>query len=374
MKNVAFVHDWLLGMRGGERCLDELLRMYPGADVFTLLYSQPEVSKRISDSAVFPSLLQYLPGVQSYYRYLLPFYPVAMWQLGRQLQREHKKKNYDLVISVSHCAAKNIRVPRGVPHLCYCLSPVRYLWDQFERYFGGRRIEPIVKMLLPLLQAWDVRGALRVTRFVGISEFIRKRISTYYGRDADVVYPPVRTDWITPRVEGEQGSGFLVACALVPYKNVHVIVEAFNELQLPLTIVGSGPEKKALQAAAKGNITFVANLTEAELALKYRQSRAMVFAAEEDFGMTPVEMQAAGRPVIAFGRGGALETVCSEGKKKTGVFFSDLNARSLAIAVQDFLDQESEFTVENCITQAAKFSVVSFEKDFLSAVQKTVSQ
>ncbi len=235
---VALVHDWLLGVRGGERCLEVLVDFFPDADVFTLFHNPASMSETLKRPKVVASCLNKLPGVKHYYRHLLPFYAIGVFDLERKIA----KGNYDLVVSVSHCVAKNVRTPPGVFHLCYCLTPVRYLWDQYDVYFGKKRIEPLIRMIAERMRTWDTSSAQRVHRFIAISKFVRTRIARCWGRDADVVYPPVRTDWIRPRAEGDLGEGFLCANALVPYKNVELVVRTFNELKLPLTIVGSGPE------------------------------------------------------------------------------------------------------------------------------------
>lgn len=357
---VALVHDWLTGMRGGERCLEELCQIFPQADIYTLLYTEQNISATIREHRPRTGLLQRVPGVRRYYRYLLPLFPLAIRNLSKQLKAQAPLDGYDLVISVSHCVAKNIRLPKSTFHLCYCLTPMRYLWDQYDAYFAGKRIEPLVRMFRGPLQGWDTAAAEHVDQFVGISEFIKARIQTIYERDAEVVYPPVRADWITPAETGELGHGFLVVNALVPYKNTEVIIHAFNKIGEPLTIVGDGPQRKYLESIACANISFLQNISDEKLARLYRGARGMIFAAEEDFGMTPVEMQAAGRPVIAYGRGGALETVVDSGENPTGIFFYDLSAEGIAAAVHNFLDRENSFTVNSCLENAEKFSLQRF--------------
>lgn len=368
---VALVHDWLIGMRGGERCLEVLLEMYPDADVYTLFYDAKSVTPVISERKVFPSLLNRLPKVGRYYRHLLPLFPFAIKQLGRQLQREHASRPYDLVVSISHCAAKNIPVPSGVSHISYCLTPMRYIWDQYASYFEGKKLEPLIRQIAKYLRRWDVAGAQRVTRFVAISQFVRSRIQRYYTCDAAVAFPPVRTDWIRVARANDPGRGFLAVNALVPYKNVDLIVQAFNQLPETLTIVGSGPEAKKLKEMAGGNIQFVDGLTDDALAGLYRDAKAMVFAAVEDFGMTPVEMQAAGRPVIALRAGGACETV-EDGTEKTGVFFDQPDPQAIVKAVREFLTRQAEFTVDKCRKNALRFSREHFEQSFRAIVAEVV--
>lgn len=366
---VALVHDWLLGMRGGERCLEVLCELFPEADIYTLFYDAPAISSKIREHRVMRSWLGALPNVRAYYRYLLPIFSLGMRHLSRRLRQAHRSNPYDLVISVSHCVAKNIDVPLGVSHICYCLTPTRYLWDQYDRYFHHHPLEPVIRLIVKPLRAADVAASDAVDHFIGISNFIAARIERVYGREADVIYPPVRADWIAARNDDDQGKGFLCVNALVPYKNVHAIIEAFNVLQLPLTIVGTGPEESRLKGIAASNIRFVGWVSDLELAELYRTSRALVFAAEEDFGMTPVEMQLAGRPVIGLKAGGCLETIVGSGSRPTGVFFETPEKEAIINAVQYFLDQEQHFTVDNCLKNAAQFSVDQFSARFAALLQ-----
>lgn len=363
---VALVHDWLLGMRGGERCLETLCDLFPNARVYTLFYEPAEISATIRDRQPRVSALGLLPGVRRYYRHLFPLYPLGVRSLSAQLARDHAQEPFDLVISVSHCAVKNIRVPAGVRHLCYCLTPARYLFDQYAAYFARSRLEPVIRRVVERLRRWDQAGSAGVDHFVAISSFIAERIKKAYGRSSSIIYPPVDTSWIAPCRSIERTSEFLSVSALVPYKNVELVVRVFTQLGLPLTVVGRGPEASRLRSAAGPNITFLGHVSEQRLAELYARSAALVFAAEEDFGMTPVEMQAAGGPVIALGRGGSLETVRGGSEEPTGVFFSDPNEESLRVAVEYFLDRRHDFTVDNCVKHAQRFSKEIFCERFRS--------
>jgi glycosyltransferase involved in cell wall biosynthesis len=351
-------------MRGGERCLEVLCEMFPDADIYTGFYQKDNITDCINSHTVRVSNLGALPGVKRYYRYLLPLYPLAAASLSRAIRRKHEKDPYDLVISISHCLAKNVITPEGSLHVSYCLTPMRYIWDQFDSYFKGRRIEPLVRRFLPSLRRWDTVGAKGVSHFIGISNFVAKRIERVYGRSAAVVYPPVRSDWVPCRKEQETAKGFLCVSALVPYKNVDLIVEAFNRNGEQLTIVGSGPEDLRLKRMAKGNICFLEGLSDEQLGELYRTSRALVFAAEEDFGMTPVEMQASGGPVICFGKGGALETVDGHGDNPSGMYFSEATAESLMATIEDFKTREREFKIAACCEKAESFSAEHFKAEF----------
>ncbi|MBP9837185.1 MAG: glycosyltransferase [Proteobacteria bacterium] len=357
---VAIVHDWLVGMRGGERCLEIITEIIPNADIYTLFLERDNLSPALQAQKIYPSVLQKLPFVNKYYRYLLPFYKFAVEDINQKLQAE----KYDLVISISHCVAKNITPPRGAYHLCYCLTPARYFFDHYETYFSGKKLEPLIRQVVSYLRKWDLEKVVSVDKFCAISNFVKERIANIYKRDAEVVYPPVRQDWPAANIKTNNPQGFLCVSALVPYKNVELIVDAFNVLSLPLTIVGSGPEEKKLKKKAKNNIKFVDFVDDEELSDIYAGAQAFVFAAKEDFGITPVEAQAHGKPVVCFGEGAVLETVVGKGPESTGVFFYDLSVEGLIDAVKHFYHRQEEITVDNCLRQAEKFSVEIFKDNF----------
>lgn len=365
---VAIIHDWLLGMRGGERCLEVIAGLFPKVDIYTLFYDQNAVTEDIKRHGVFTSSLQKLPFVKKYYRALLPFYFIGIKEINKKLV----ENNYDLVISISHCVAKNVTVPKNTFHLCYCLTPVRYFWDQYDTYFSKSLFEPLIRRIIEPLRRWDVAAAKRVDKFLGISEFVVQRIRRIYQKDARVVYPPVRTDWIKVKKEIAKEKFFLCVNALVPYKNTDLIVQTFNFLKLPLIIVGTGPEEAKLKQLAKSNIKFINNISDLSLGELYRDCQALVFAAKEDFGMTPVEAQAAGSPVICYEEGGVLETVNFKKGEETGIGFSTLSVDSLANAVNEFCHRQDDFTVDNCVKQAKKFSLENFKLEFLAALKEVV--
>ncbi len=362
---VAIVHDWLLGMRGGERCLEVIADLFPQVDIYTLFYDPRAVTKEIKRHTIFVSSLQKFPFVKKYYRALLPIYCLGIKEISKKLA----ENNYDLVISISHCVAKNVLVPKNTYHLCYCLTPVRYFWDQYDSYFSKSFFEPVIRKIINQLRTWDVQGAKNVDCFLGISEFVVERIRKIYQKEAAVVYPPVKTDWIEARKDKEKGKFFLCVNALVPYKNTQLIVETFNSLQYPLIIVGSGPEENRLKSLAQSNIKFINNIEDLELAKLYKECQTLVFAAKEDFGMTPVEVQAAGRPVICYAQGGVLETVNFKKGEETGLGFSELSTEALAAAVNEFFHRQDDFTVDNCIKQAKKFSLENFKLGFCRVLE-----
>lgn len=371
---VALVHDWLTGMRGGERCLQAFLAMFPDAHIYTLVHAPGTTSDVIDRQVLGTSVLQHFPGVARYYRALLPLYPIAAALLRIPDQ-------YDVVISLSHAAAKNVTVPANTPHFCYTFTPMRYAWDQAEAYFGTAT--PLLWPLLAGLRRWDVAGSQNVRDFVSISRFVAARVRCFYNRASTVIYPPVDTSWIPTFTSKSwvQGEAFLYAGALVPYKGGQVVIEAFNALGLPLWVVGGGPLLKSLRASAKGNVMFLGRLDDKELADRYRACRALVFPALEDFGMIPVEVMAAGRPVIGLAAGGVAESVLGmtvgdlqpTPKEATGILIPRIPGRSRAYpvtsdhvvnAVRYFLEREGDFSSAACVQRAGAFSPAIFAQSW----------
>jgi glycosyltransferase involved in cell wall biosynthesis len=305
---VVLVHDWLTGMRGGEKVLEVLCETFPHADLLTLFHVPGSVSPTIERLQPRASLLQHIPGARRFYRYCLPLFPTVI---------EHfDLDRYDLVISTSHCAAKAVVKTGRARHLCYCLTPMRYAWDQFEQYFGEARVGSTANRLLrPVLRRlarWDAATAGRVDRYVAISQHVASRIRQYYNRDAVVIYPPVDTDFYRPADDETvvPEDFLLIVSALVPYKRIEVAIEASRRSGVPLRIVGDGPERDALTRLAEGTeVQFLGALSNDDIRDLYRRAAAVLLPGEEDFGIVPVEAQACGRPVIALGRGGALDTV-----------------------------------------------------------------
>ncbi len=325
---VALAHDWLNGMRGGEKVLELLCAAFPQAPIYTLIYDPRRISERINAHPVRVSALRYFPGVMQYYRYYLPFFP---WAAER-----FRLPATDLLISTSHCVAKGVRPPPGAKHLCYCFTPMRYAWGFYGEYFGSNPIkQAILRPILARLREWDRRASARVDRFVAISRHVQSRIREFYGRESDLVYPPVATDYYTLGEPGHAGFD-LVVSALVPYKRVDLAVAAYNQLGYPLKIVGAGTEFARLRAAAQSHIEFLGWQTDEQIRQLYRSCRCLVFPGEEDFGIVPVEAQACGKPVVAFGRGGALESILDG---KTGIFFHSQTVTDLLGAVESCASQ-----------------------------------
>jgi glycosyltransferase involved in cell wall biosynthesis len=340
---VALVHDWLTGMRGGERVLDALCEICPDAELFTLLHVPGSVSRRIEARPVHTSALQRLPAARRYYKHYLPLFPTLIEQFNFD--------RFDLVISSSHCVAKSVVVPGRIRHLCYCHSPMRYAWDQFDAYFGPGRIgagaSRIMRYTMARMARWDRDTADRVGTYLTNSQHVAGRIRRYYNREATVVYPPVDTDFFTP-ADGAGSPGnddlqcgpkfALVVSALVPYKRLETAIDACRLARIPLTIAGDGPERARLAQgvnnqngeSATNGVTFVGRRSDEEIRDLYRRASVVLMPGEEDFGIVPVEAQACGTPVVALARGGALETVVDG---VTGALVADPRPQAFADAI-----------------------------------------
>jgi len=302
---VALVHDWLTGMRGGEKCLEVLCRAFPDATLHTLIHRPGALSPAIEAMSIRTSPLQRVPGVHRHYRKLLPLMPLA----ARTLRPE----GVDLVVSLSHCVAKAVRVPAGVPHVCYCFTPMRYAWQGRDAYLDAWVERPVrqrlARFVLDRMRGWDRATVSRVSHFVAISETVRERIAAFYGRDSRVIAPPVDTEFYTPEPAAVRGDAYLCVSALVPYKRIDHAVTACSILGRPLVVIGDGPEADRLKRQAGPTTKFLGWQPDAVIRDHYRRCKALLFPGEEDFGIVPVEALACGAPVLALGRGGAAETV-----------------------------------------------------------------
>ena len=325
---VALVHDWLTGMRGGEKVLDVLCELFPDADLFTLVHRRGSVSAAIEGRRVTTSFVQRLPFAAARYRSYLPLFPFAIEQFSFD--------GYDLVVSSTHCAAKAVVVPGRTRHIAYCHSPMRYAWDQFDEYFGPARVGArmsrwFYRPLLARLARWDAETAPRVHRFVANSRHVAGRIQRYYNRASTVVYPPVDTNFFHPNPDvapaAPPAASALVVSALVPYKRLDRAIEACALAGVPLRIAGDGPDQDRLRQQAGNTVTFLGRVSDETLRDEYRAASVVILPGEEDFGIAPLEAQACGTPVVALARGGALETVKNG---QTGLFFPEPTAASLA--------------------------------------------
>jgi glycosyltransferase involved in cell wall biosynthesis len=328
---LAIVHDWLTGMRGGEKALEVVCERFPNAEIFTLVHVRGSVSPTIERLRIHTSFVQRLPRVKKLYRHYLPLFPTAIEQFSFD--------GFDRILSLSHCCAKSVVHPARVPHLCYCLTPMRYAWDQFEAYFGAARIgrwsSAAMRPVMARLARWDRDTAGRADRYVAISHYVAGRIGRYYNRQATVVYPPVDTDFFHPDATTPERFALIVS-ALVPYKRVGVAIAACARAGVPLTIVGDGPERAALERDAPASTRFLGRVSDDEIRALYRRAAVALLPGEEDFGIVPLEAQACGRPVVALGRGGAVETV-KHGE--TGLLVDELSAEAFADAIVDAVDR-----------------------------------
>ncbi len=340
---VALVHDWLTGMRGGERVLEELCALHPKADLFTLIHVPGATSATIEEHPIHASFLSRLPGIARHYRLFLPLFPAAIERFDLS--------GYERVVSCSHAVAKGVRAAPGARHLCYCLTPMRYVWDQQDAYLGQGARRWLSRPLVSYLQRFDRRtsGPDRVHRFVASSRAVRGRIERHYQRRANVVHPPVDTERIRPDPRGAAGDYYLLVGGFVPYKREDLAIEAFRRLAgRRLLVAGDGPTRPGLQRGAPPNVEFRGRISDAELLALYQGCRALVHPQDEDFGIVAVEAQAAGRPVIAFGRGGVLDSVRpldgdAGGPGATGIFFGAQDSEALAEAVLRFEAAEGRF-------------------------------
>ena len=359
----ALSHDWLNGMRGGEKCLEVFCRMFPGAPIFTLFYEKGKVSDTITAHPICPSPLQKFPFIFSHYRNYLPFFSAAV--------ETFDLKGYELVISTSHCVAKGVRKAPGALHICYCFTPVRYAWALFDDYFGDKPgfLKKGIGHFISRLKRWDLAANARVDHFVAISEHVRRRIRDFYGRTADVIYPPVDTDFYFPDEGVVPSEDYLMVSALVPYKRADLAIRALGAMGRRLTVIGDGPERKKLERMAGPTIQFLGWQSNEELRKHYRRARAVIFPGEEDFGIVPLEAQACGRFVIAYAKGGALETV-KDGK--TGIFFHGANAEDLKRAVECF--EKMTLDTKAARANAERFGVKRFELEMRELVSKLLKE
>lgn len=361
---IALIHDWLTGMRGGERVLEVLCELYPEADIFTLIHIKGSVSETIESHKIITSKLQKKPFVEKKYRYYLPSMPKAI--------ENFDLKDYDLIISSSHCVAKGVKPRNGALHICYCYTPMRYIWDMYDEYFGKGRANFITRMAMnmsrPKLKKWDVESSKRVDYFIAISNHIAQRIKTAYNRDSVVIYPPVNTDKFS--ISNEQVEDFyLIVSAFAPYKRIDLAIKAFNKLGYQLKIIGEGQENKKLKKIAGSNIEFLGWQPDEIIRRYYSKCKALIFPGEEDFGIVPVEAMACGRPVIAYKKGGALETVIDG---ETGLFFYPQEEEELINAIKQ--SESINWDSAKTRAQSFKFDNGVFKDKMRSFVEEKVKE
>jgi len=369
---VAIVHEWLVTLGGSELVLAELLKIYPDAQVFTLLDAMPRAQRDfLGVGDVRTSFLQRIPGIEKRYRSLLPLFPAAVRSLD--------VRDFDVVISNSHSVAKGVHTLAGQLHVSYCLSPMRYAWDLREQYLresgNDRGVRGMLaRSLLGRLRAWDRANAAHVDVFATLSHYIGARIQRAYGRESTVVYPPVDTNFFTPGSSSRRDAYYVTASRFVPYKRIDLIARAFALLpDRKLIIAGEGPDERKIRAAAGANVELVGRVDRDALRDLLRGARAFLFAAEEDFGIVPVEAQACGTPVIAYGRGGVVETVVAgdeiPAERRTGEFFLEQDAAAIADAVRRF--ESRTIDPGACRVNAERFGEARFRREFEALVARS---
>ncbi|MBD3882866.1 glycosyltransferase family 4 protein [Phormidium tenue FACHB-886] len=359
----AVIHEWLVTYAGSERVIEQILELYPDADLFSLVeFLSEEQRGFIRQKPVKTSFLQSLPFAKRHFRQYLPLMPLAIEQLDLS--------PYDLILSSNHAVAKGVITRPDQLHICYVHTPIRYAWDLQQQYLQGAKLDRGIKaaaarLILHYLRLWDLASANRVDHFIANSRYVARRIWKIYRRPATVIYPPVAVDRFVPTVPRDEF--YFTLARFVPYKRVDLIVEAFNQLGLPLVIVGDGADWERLRSLAKPNVQILRHQPEATIVDYMQRCKAFVYAAEEDFGIAAVEAQAAGAPVIAYGRGGITETVIAE---KTGLFFPEQTAESLIETVRLFEAGAFWFSSQAARHNAERFSRDRFQAEFADFVER----
>lgn len=353
---VALVHDWLTGMRGGEKVLEAFCRRFPTAPVYTLVHVPGSVSPAIESHPIHTSFVQSLPGAKRRYQRYLPLFPTAIERFDL--------RGYDLVLSTSHCVAKGALVHPGTCHLSYCHTPMRYVWSAYEEYFGKGRVGAPASWVLPAiasyLRTWDVAANVRVDDFAANSETVRQRIRRYYGREARVIHPWVDLEFFTVDATVDREDYYLVVSALVPYKRIDLVLETARRVGARFVIVGEGVQRRALEARAPSNVEFVGWVGDEALRAHYRRCGALLFPGVEDFGIVPVEAQACGAPVVGLGQGGLCETVRD---RRGGVLYRTATVEAMVDALRLFetLRAEGLWRPQVIRDEVARFGIERFE-------------
>jgi glycosyltransferase involved in cell wall biosynthesis len=357
MMRVALIHDWLNQIGGAESVLESLVRLFPGAPVFTSMYAPDVMPAQYREWDIRTTFMQHLPGVTTHHQAYMPVYPMAFSTLNLA--------GHDLVLSNKSGFCHGVPCPRGAVHVCYCLTPTRFLW-QYETYRAREHLngglDLLLKPVVGLLRRWDYAAAQRVQHFIAISSEIQERIRRFYDRESTIVYPPVDIRRFGPST-GSQGDYFLAGGRLIPYKRVDLVVQACSLLGLKLVVYGDGRDRPTLEQLAGPSVTFVGRVSWDELARLFQGARAFIFPGLEDFGIAPVEAQAAGRPVIAFAGGGALDSVIPG---RTGEFFAQQNVESLAAVLASF--DPARYDPAECRANAERFSTERFERELKESV------
>lgn len=366
---VALVHDWLVNYGGAEDVVSAILEIYPDADIYTLVYDQKKMKGHFEGKKIIPSRLQKIPFATKLYTKLLKFMPAAF--------EAFDLSGYDLVICSSSSCAKGVITSPLTAQVAFIHTPMRYAWDLFYDYQrrSGRLTRFFMKLWMPQIRLWDYVSSQRIDKIVSNSKYIARRVKKFWGRDAQVIYPPVNCEYFSP-AEGSSREDFYVFFSrLVPYKRADLAIDACAALGKKLLVIGGGSEAKKLKERAKGNsnITFTGRISDEKVREYLQKCKALIFCAEEDFGIIPVQAQACGTPVIAFGKGGATETVI---ENKTGVFFAEQTAESCAAAIQAFekLEAAGKFDEKKIAAHAKTFGRDRFIKEFKAACQEALAE
>jgi len=360
---IAIVHDWLVTYAGAERVLEQIINLFPDADLYSLIDFLPKEKRFfIKNKKVNTSFIQYLPFAKKKYRSYLPFFPYAIERFDLS--------EYELIISVSHCVAKGVKTNKSQKHICICCSPVRYAWDLREQYLKETKLDKgfksiLANFILDRIKNWDIKTIDRVTDYVAISKYIADRIKRNYNKNSTVIYPPVDVNKF--ELYEKKEDFYLTASRMVPYKKIDLIVETFSKIpEKKLVVIGDGPEFDKIKKLAGKNIELLGYQEDKILKDYMKRAKAFVFAAEEDFGIVPVEAQACGTPVIAYGKGGAVETVV---ENKTGLFFYRQDVDSLIECVEKFEKIYEKFDFKEIRKNSERFSVERFRKEFIEFVK-----
>ena len=362
---VAIVHDWLVNYGGAERVVEQMLALYPDADIYTLVYDKKKMASHFAPQKVHTSFVQKLPNASKLYTKLLNFMPKAF--------ESFDFSGYDLIIASSSSCAKGIITPPAVPYLAYIHSPMRYAWDLYFDYYraSGRLTRFFMKRWMPALRQWDYISSQRIDTLVANSRYIARRIKKCWNRDAQVIHPPVDVERLSPNGNAPEDF-YVVFSRFVPYKRIDLAISACGQAGRKLVVIGGGSQEKELKALAARykDITFTGRISDDDVKGYLQRGRALIFCAEEDFGIIPVEAQACGRPVIAYGKGGARETVLDG---KTGVFFDAQSTDALLAALQRFeqLEKDGAFDAQAIAAHAQQFSAARFRSELKAAIEAT---
>ncbi len=357
-RKVALVHYWLVSMRGGEKVLESLCRMYPDAHIFTHVLNKEGLSPFLQERTIHTSFIQKLPFAKKHYQKYLPLMPLALEQLDLS--------DYDLIISSESGPAKGVLTRSESTHVCYCHSPMRYLWDMYPQYLAAASapMRLAMRVLFSRLRAFDVISANRVDHFVANSKTVARRIQKHWRRDAKVVHPPININDYALCTKPREDF-YLYVGQLVDYKRVDIAIKACTKLKRKLFVVGDGEARKKWQALAGPQVNFLGRISTPDIINLYTRCKALLFPGEEDFGLVPVEAMATGAPVIAYGCGGATETVIHE---KTGLFFHEQNTAALCAAIEEFENIESNFDAHTIREHASRFDEKSFAQNMLTEI------